>query len=65
MFWVIDKNIRRRGIEVRLNTPVMKLIRGPENGVRGVVLGGDGEGSGSRRGARWSSPAAASKRTRR
>ena len=35
---------RRRGIDVRLNTPVMKLIRGPENEVRGVVLGGDGEG---------------------
>jgi succinate dehydrogenase/fumarate reductase flavoprotein subunit len=44
MFWVIEKNVRRRGIAVRLNTPALKLIRGPENDVRGVVLGGDGKG---------------------
>src|SRR5262245_15237083 len=44
MFWVIDTNIKKRGIDVRVDTPVKRLVRGPDNEVRGVVLGGgDGE----------------------
>lgn len=40
MFWLINQHIRRRGIEVRLNTPVLRLIRSGDNEVRGVVVGG-------------------------
>jgi succinate dehydrogenase/fumarate reductase flavoprotein subunit len=42
MFWVINQHIRRRDIEVRLSCPVLRLLRSPENEVRGVVVGGDG-----------------------
>lgn len=40
MFWLIDHHVRRRGIDVRLNTAVLRLIRSPDNEVRGVVIGG-------------------------
>ena len=38
MFWVLDANIKRRDIDVRLNTPVIRLIRTADNELRGVVL---------------------------
>lgn len=40
MFWVIDTNVQKRGIEVRVNAPVTRLVRGADNEVRGVILGG-------------------------
>lgn len=40
MFWLIDHHIRRRKVDVRLNTPVLRLIRTCDNEVRGVVSGG-------------------------
>jgi succinate dehydrogenase/fumarate reductase flavoprotein subunit len=40
MFWAIDHNVRRRGIDVRLETPIMRLIRSADNEVRGVVIKG-------------------------
>jgi len=40
MFWLIDHHVRRRGIDVRLKTAVLRLIRSPDNEVRGVVIGG-------------------------
>ena len=44
MFWVIDQHIKRRNIEVRLETPVVRLIRDGKNEVRGLVIRGkDGE----------------------
>jgi succinate dehydrogenase/fumarate reductase flavoprotein subunit len=42
MFWVINDNIRQRGIAVRKSTPVLRLIRSAANEVRGVVIGVDG-----------------------
>lgn len=38
MFWVLDANIKRRDIDVRVNTPVTRLIRAADNELRGVVL---------------------------
>jgi succinate dehydrogenase/fumarate reductase flavoprotein subunit len=38
MFWVISENVKRRGIEVRLETPIVRLVRSPEGEVRGVVV---------------------------
>jgi succinate dehydrogenase/fumarate reductase flavoprotein subunit len=40
MFWVIDTNVRNRGIDVRVSAPVKRLIRTASNEVRGVVIGG-------------------------
>jgi succinate dehydrogenase/fumarate reductase flavoprotein subunit len=45
MFKVLDENIKRRGIEVRLETSAHRLIRGPRGDVRGLWL--------SRHGERW------------
>jgi succinate dehydrogenase/fumarate reductase flavoprotein subunit len=42
MFWLINQHIQRRGVEVRLNTPVLRLIRSADNEVRGVVIGASG-----------------------
>lgn len=38
MFWVLNTNIERRNIEVRVGTPVRRLIRTPDNELHGVVL---------------------------
>jgi succinate dehydrogenase/fumarate reductase flavoprotein subunit len=38
MFYVINEHIERRGIEVRLNTPVVRLIRNGANEVLGLVV---------------------------
>ncbi len=40
LFWVVDRNVRKRGIEVRLDTPARELIRGADNQVLGVVFDG-------------------------
>lgn len=40
LFKVLHENIRRRGIEVRLATPALRLIRGERDEVRGVWSGG-------------------------
>jgi succinate dehydrogenase/fumarate reductase flavoprotein subunit len=40
LFFVIDSQIKKRGICVVLNAPVVRLIRAPDNEVRGVVIGG-------------------------
>ena len=40
MFWDISKNMERRGIEVRLNTPAVRLIRSAENEVHGMIVRG-------------------------
>jgi succinate dehydrogenase/fumarate reductase flavoprotein subunit len=37
MFFVIDANLERLGVEVRLACPVQRLIRSPENEIRGIV----------------------------
>jgi glycine/D-amino acid oxidase-like deaminating enzyme len=42
MFWLIEQHVRRRGIDIRVDTPVPRLIRTDENEVRGVVVGGVG-----------------------
>jgi len=42
MFWLINQHIQRRGIDVRLNTPVLRLLRSPDNEVRGLVVGTPG-----------------------
>lgn len=42
LFWVVDRNVRKRGIEVRLNTPARELIFGAGNRIEGVVFDGDG-----------------------
>jgi succinate dehydrogenase/fumarate reductase flavoprotein subunit len=39
MFYVIDHHLKALGIEVRLETPVTRLIRSPHNEVHGVVAG--------------------------
>jgi len=46
LFWVIDTHVRKRGVAVRLETPVLGLIRTAENEVCGVVIGSP---NGSRR----------------
>jgi succinate dehydrogenase/fumarate reductase flavoprotein subunit len=38
VFYVLQKNVEERGIDVRLGTPVRDLIRGPDREVRGVVI---------------------------
>jgi succinate dehydrogenase/fumarate reductase flavoprotein subunit len=40
MFWVINSNIARRGVEVRLDTPVVRLLKNADNEVLGVVVKG-------------------------
>lgn len=40
LFWVINQHIRRREIEVRLETPVVRLVRSADNEVLGLVVGG-------------------------
>jgi hypothetical protein len=42
MFWLINQHIRRRGVDVRLNCPVLRLLRSAQNEVRGVVVDGNG-----------------------
>jgi succinate dehydrogenase/fumarate reductase flavoprotein subunit len=39
MFWVIDANLERLGVDVRVHTPVKRLIRSSGNEVRGIVAG--------------------------
>ncbi|HEY3643365.1 MAG TPA: FAD-binding protein [Xanthobacteraceae bacterium] len=39
MFWVIDSNLRRLGVDVRVQTPVKRLIRSPKNEILGLVAG--------------------------
>jgi succinate dehydrogenase/fumarate reductase flavoprotein subunit len=39
MFWVIDANLARLGVDVRLACPVRRLIRSPANEIRGIVAG--------------------------
>ena len=41
LFWVISKQIERRGVCIELSTPVLRLIRNADNEVRGVVIGGE------------------------
>lgn len=41
LFKIIQDNIAARGIEVRLGTPAIELIRNDRNGVTGVMLGAD------------------------
>jgi len=43
--------MRQRGVEVRLRSPVVRLIRSRDNEVRGVVIGGS-DGQERRIGAR-------------
>jgi succinate dehydrogenase/fumarate reductase flavoprotein subunit len=38
MFYVMNANLERLGVEVRLGTPVARLLRSPENEIRGVVV---------------------------
>ena len=38
MFWVLNANIERRNIDVRVNSPVTRLIRAADNELRGVVI---------------------------
>ena len=40
LFWVIDTHLRRLKASVRLETPIVSLIRTPNNEIRGVVIGG-------------------------
>lgn len=40
MFWVLSTHINRRSIDIRLNTPITRLLHGPNNEVRGVVTHG-------------------------
>lgn len=65
MFWLIDHHIRRRKVDVRLNTPALRLIRTCDNEVRGVVTGGTTASGGSRLAAASCWHAAGSNGTRR
>jgi succinate dehydrogenase/fumarate reductase flavoprotein subunit len=47
LFKVLHENIRRRGIEVRLATPALRLITGPTGAIRGLWVGGDGGAEGT------------------
>ena len=42
LFYVLEMNLRRRNIEVRMSTPVLRLIRDESNQVLGVIIGGEG-----------------------
>jgi succinate dehydrogenase/fumarate reductase flavoprotein subunit len=37
MFWVINQNLRRLGVDVRVHTPVKRLIRSARNEILGIV----------------------------
>ena len=39
MFWVMDSNLRRLAVDVRVNTPVKRLIRSADNESLGIVAG--------------------------
>jgi succinate dehydrogenase/fumarate reductase flavoprotein subunit len=39
MFWVIDSNLRRLGVDARVHTPVKRLIRSATNEILGIVIG--------------------------
>jgi succinate dehydrogenase/fumarate reductase flavoprotein subunit len=39
MFYVMNANLERLEVEVRLNTPVTRLVRSAQNEIRGVVVG--------------------------
>jgi succinate dehydrogenase/fumarate reductase flavoprotein subunit len=46
LFWLIDRHVKQRSIRLELNAPVVRLIRSPQNEVRGVVVK---NGAGERR----------------
>jgi succinate dehydrogenase/fumarate reductase flavoprotein subunit len=40
LFWVIEQHLERLKVEIRLQTPVISLVRTPDNELRGVVIDG-------------------------